>query len=233
MKKYILMNQKVYDELSSEYDERAEESFSCNERVSRGFVSYLKSNFRNPKVLELGCGSGLNLSIFEREGFETYCVDISRKMIEVSRKRAPNTKYLLSDFLECDFGDLKFEGVFASAFIHLFSKEDALIVLDKIKSLLSPNGILFLSTTLHKESEEGFYEKSDYSTKLKRFRKKWEINELMSTLKGLDLKILGSDLSIEFDRRKMWINFILIPRLTIKSIIVQNETNKTWREKCQ
>ena len=224
MKDYILINQKAYDQLSGEYDERARESFSCNEIMSRGFINYLKSNFRNSRVLELGCGNGVNLSIFEREGFETYCIDISKKMIEISKKRAPNTEYFLGDFLEHDFEDLKFEGIFASAFIHLFSKEDAITVLNKIKHLLSPNGILFLSTTLHKQPGEGFYEKSDYSTKLKRFRKKWEINELRNTLKNLDLDVLNSNLSIEIDRSKMWINFILIPKSNIKSAIVKNET---------
>ncbi len=214
MESYTVLNQRAYDKLSSEYDGRARASLVHNQRISRPFVEYLKNHFDYARVLELGCGNGLNLGIFENEGFETYAIDISNKMIRVARRRAPNTNFVSGDFLEYDFGDLHFQGMFASAFIHLFSKEDAVKVLGKARNLLIPGGILYLSTTLHQVSEEGYFEKSDYNTRTRRFRKKWRLDELKEVLDSLNFQVIRSENYAERERRKLWINLSLVPDVT-------------------
>jgi len=137
MRDYVIINKKVYNNLAKEYGKRVKKCFFHNERITKPFIEYLKQNINMPKILELGCGNGLNLVAFEKEGLEPFAIDISNKMIGISKKRTINTKYFYGDFLEYDFKDLKFDGIFASAFIHLFSKKDAILVLEKIKNLLT------------------------------------------------------------------------------------------------
>ena len=223
MRDYVIINKKVYNNLAKEYCKRVKKCFFHNERITKPFIEYLKQNINMPKILELGCGNGLNLVAFEKEGLEPFAIDISNKMIGISKKRTINTKYFYGDFLEYDFKDLKFDGIFASAFIHLFSKKDAILVLEKIKNLLTNKGIIFLSTTIHQNSEEGFFEKEDYCGGFKRFRKKWIINELINTLKDLKFQIIRWDFYLEEERKKLWVNLILAPNLITP---IQNISNK-------
>ena len=209
MKDYVKVNQKVYDRLAREYNERLKDYMISDRKITAPFINYLKDKFDNATILELGPGSGLCLSYFEFEGFQTTAIDISKEILSVSKKNAPKTKYLFGDFLEYDFGTSKFEGIFAKAFIHLFPKKDALFVLRKILGLLTKNGVAFIGTTIHKKSEEGFFEKSDYKEKLKRFRKKWTEKELIEEVEKVGFKILKKAHHSEPDKNKNWINLLL------------------------
>ncbi len=210
MKEYIKTNQEVYDNLAEEYKQKMHDYVISDRRISAPFIDYLKNNFSKIRVLELGPGSGLVLSYFEKEGFKTTAIDISRKLLRVSQETAPKTRYLFGDFLAFDFGKLKLEGIFAKAFIHLFPKEDAQIVLKKIFDLLENNGAAFIATTIHEKSEEGFFEKTDYNQKMKRFRKRWVESELLEEITKIGFTIYHKDYNIEPDKEKKWVNLVVV-----------------------
>ncbi len=136
MKEYIKINKKCYDKLANEYENRKKKYLVSDGQLVKPFIDYLKKHFDKIKVLELGPGSGLCLSFFEKEGFDTTAIDISEKMIKVSKKTASKTKYILENFLEYNFDEHKYDGILAKAFIHLFPKKDAAIALKKIFDLL-------------------------------------------------------------------------------------------------
>jgi len=212
MKDYIKLNQKTYDRVAKEYRERAKEYIVSEKNITSPFINYLKKHFKSIKVLELGPGSGLALSYLNDEGFDTTAIDISKEIIKISRERSPKTKYIHSDFLKFDFGKIKFEGVFAKAFIHLFPKKDAIIVLRKIYNLLVSNGVVYLATTVHEESEEGFFEKLDYKEKLKRFRKRWMEEELIEEVRKIGFEIVIKNYTDEEDKNKKWVNLYLVKK---------------------
>ncbi len=210
MKEYIKTNQEVYDNLAEEYKQKMHDYVISDRRISAPFIDYLKNHFNKIRVLELGPGSGLVLSYFEKEGFKTTAIDISRKLLRVSQETAPKTRYLFGDFLAFDFGKSKLEGIFAKAFIHLFPKEDAQIVLKKIFDLLENNGAAFIATTIHEKSEEGFFEKTDYNQKMKRFRKRWVESELLEEITKIGFTIYHKDYNIEPDKEKKWVNLVVV-----------------------
>lgn len=209
MKDYISINKKAYDKLAKEYQTRMKRYVKSDHVITTPFIDYLKKVFPKVKVLELGPGSGLNLSFFEKERFSTWAIDISKNIIQVSKKNSPKTTYMLGDFLEYNFKELRFEGIFAKAFIHLFPTKDALKVFEKIKKLLVSDGLLFLATTIHPKPEEGYFEKEDYEAKLKRFRKKWTEKELIETLRKMGFKIIHKDYHRPRNENKVWINILL------------------------
>ena len=209
MKEYVKTNQKAYDNLAKEYKQRMQDYVISDRKITAPFIDYLKNHFDKIRVLEIGPGSGLNLSYFENEGFGTTAIDISKKILRVSKETAPKTKYIFGDFLTFDFGKSKFEGIFTKAFIHLFPKEDAIIVLEKIFDLLEERGAAFIATTIHEKSEEGFFEKSDYNKKMKRYRKKWTESELLEEVIKVGFTIFDKSYNIEPDKNKKWINLIV------------------------
>jgi len=210
MKDYIKINQEVYDALALEYGQRIEHYKNAKIKLCQPFIDELKCNFVNPTVLELGCGAGLNLMYFEQEKFKTTAIEISEKMIQVSKEIAPKTAYIHDEFLEHDFGKAKFHGIFAHSFIHLFTKEDAAIVMKKINALLVDKGVLFIGTTKHKESKEGYVRKHDYqSSKLARFRREWKKEDLLEFLQSFGFKIFRIGEFEEPDKQKSWVWVVL------------------------
>lgn len=204
---YLDVNRKAYDETAGEYSERVKIYAESDKEILEPFISLMKEKFDTPKVLELGPGSGLALKFFVDAGFETKAIDFSSKIIEVARKTTPSTEFVEADFLEHEFNE-KFDGVFAKAFIHLFPKEDALRVFDKVRELLNPSGLFYLSTTVHDVSDEGFFEKRDYEKRSLRFRRRWTEEELLEVLKDKGFEIVKKFYSEEKNFGKRWITLI-------------------------
>lgn len=214
MKDYLQKNMQTYDLLAEEYKKRKKNYENSDRQIIKPFIDYLKENFDTPNVLELGPGSGLALKIFSEEGFNTTAIDISKNIIEISKECSPKTSYLWGDFLEYDFGKAKYDGIFAKAFIHLFPKKDAILVIKKMRGLLSPKGMIFIGTTLHDKPEEGFAKKEDYPNEPERFRKKWTEKELYEVADKLSLNVVTTALNFEKDKNKVWIKFLLIKKET-------------------
>lgn len=192
MREYIEINKWAYETLAFEYNEKWKKYVPAEKQVLKPLENCLKKDFKNSiMVLDVGCGVGLDSYILSEAGFEVRGLDISPKMIEYAKKNAPKATFSVGDFLEAKFED-KFHGIILSAFIHLFPKKDTLEVLEKAKSLLVPGGYGIISTTQNAESKEGYYEKSEYSKKIKRFRKFWVKKELLDVLENSGLKVVST-----------------------------------------
>lgn len=207
-------NKKAYDLTAREYSERRSIHEKNNKQITSRFLGLLMERFpgRKPSdlsVLDVGVGSGLDLQIFSEKGLKTYGIDISSEMIEVAKQVSPESVYYCGNFLERDFKQQKFSAVYAQAFIHLFPKETARKVLEKMLSLLEPEGLIHFSTTVHEKGLEGLEEKKDYQAKVKRYRKRWELPELNSFLK----EIPGTELLLQYQiigpLGKHWVNTVL------------------------
>ena len=217
MKEYIRINRESYDTLYEEYDKRANaraikksEYEESEESLGMPILNLAKQSFSQISVLEIGPGSGEMSAFFEKNGCRTIAVELSPKMAEIAKIRSPNTVFLVADILETDFLNNQFEIIYAGAIIHLFPLNDALELLRKVHLWLKPNGFLFINTTLHDISFEGFEEKTDYGITIKRFRRKWCEEELISALKEYGLKIITRMSTFEQDRRKRWIAYICV-----------------------
>jgi ubiquinone/menaquinone biosynthesis C-methylase UbiE len=130
-------NRAAYDSLAQKYAQRRKILRPNNEKLIEIYDSYIRklSSKQNPSVLDVGVGSGLNLSIFEAKGYETFGIEISDKMIEVAKQVAPNSVYYHGDFMQYQF-DRRFDGVYAQAFIHLFPKQDVRGVFERFFEVL-------------------------------------------------------------------------------------------------
>jgi SAM-dependent methyltransferase len=209
-------NRKVYDAAALEYDKReTEEGFSMKndpilvaallKHIEEGFPDIEHSKLA---ILDVGPGAGVNLRMFADAGFETHGIDISAKMLDVAKKRSPDTHYHSGDFLQYPL-PRKFHGIMAKAFIHLFPANIALQMVEKMRDSLETGGVLFLATTTHGISGEGWERKHDFQVELKRYRKRWtkeQFLEFLGSIKGLQI-IERSDM--EDPSGKPWMNFTL------------------------
>ena len=82
-------NRKAYDSVAEEYSQRRPILDNNNRKVIGIFIDFLDKRYANRdrndmSILDVGIGSGLDLGIFNEQGYKTFGNDISEKMIEVA-----------------------------------------------------------------------------------------------------------------------------------------------------
>jgi SAM-dependent methyltransferase len=206
-------NKSAYDATASEYSKRKDLMAQNNRKVIETYATFLDKRFpgrerKDMSILDIGVGSGLDLSIFHELGYQTFGNDMSEKMIEEARKNSPESVFYCSDFTEYRFGR-KFSGLYAQAFIHLFPKNLVHSLFEKMFTMLEPEGLIHFSTTIHDKPSEEFREKIDYETKVRRFRKWWTLEELNGFLKEIpNIEVLHQYI-VSDPLEKQWVNTIV------------------------
>ena len=203
---YIDINRQAFDQLSSDYLNRAN-SKSVYETPASVLVAHVLDFFEPGAVLEaleVGPGAGEALSVFHASGCITTAVELSAAIIEIAKIQSPYTKFIQGNILEINFDDHQFDVIFAGALVHLFPKHDATNLLKLFDKWLRKDGILFLSTTVHDLPDEGFFIKSDYNHSIKRFRKKWTEPEFKNFVEER-FDIQRTLHTSEPDRNKKWV----------------------------
>ena len=73
------------------------------------------------KVLDIGCGVGLDLYILSQHRFDVHGLDICPEMVGYARENVSDAHVSQGDFLNGSIDDV-FNGVVMDAFLHLFPK---------------------------------------------------------------------------------------------------------------
>ena len=205
-KKSDSIHAKTYDSVAKEYRERLQKARAIKKETTQILLDYLEPGNR---VLDLGCAVGYDTKMLARK-CNVLGLDISPEMVKLAQQenaRNHKVKIIQGDFLAVRFKE-KFDGIFANAFIHLFSTGTDRKVFEKMRVLLREGGVAYIATTRSKKSREGWYYKKDYKSKEKRFRKYWRKTELSQALQAAGFKIIRS---FEFDDPfgKHQMNFIV------------------------
>ncbi len=100
----------------------------------------------NGPVLELGCGTGRVLLPVAREGIDCVGLDASPAMLDTLRRKHPpdNLRLVEGTLQEFDLGAARFALIFSAfrVFQHLYTVEDQLACLDRVRRHLAPGGAL-------------------------------------------------------------------------------------------
>lgn len=96
---------------------------------------------KSDKVLDLGCGDGLNSTILQDLGISNVIgVDISKPLLQHAQKNSPKTKFYVGSAEKIPFKDRTFSIVFVdSVFHHLLDYDKAIT---EIRRVLKINGYL-------------------------------------------------------------------------------------------
>lgn len=141
--------------------------------LAANYFSIPKKERSKVKILELGCGSGANLWMIAREGFNTYGQDISRAGIELSKKMLKD--YDLNATLSvCNFKELDYPNNFFDAIVDVVSLQHTDLAghaesLAEIYRCLKPGGRFFSyhlgdKSFSYKEHKGGYVDDSTVET---------------------------------------------------------------------
>src|SRR3989304_3990742 len=168
----------VYDELAHFWGD----DFTLHDWGQKELAEFAELVKKNGgRVLDCGCGSGVqSKELFDR-GLEVVGVDLSPKMVSEAKKRVPKAKFAVGDMTKMNFAKGSFGGVYAGASLLHIPKKLVPKVLKSINKMLKNGGILYLEL---KEGEgEGEVVDERFGKKLRRFFsffKTAEIKKLLS-----------------------------------------------------
>ena len=169
---YINTNKKCYNAFADDYQARYNAGEMAKQLV-RIINKALKEKVRkyDYRILELGCGTGNILEGFKilqekfhnKYKYNLYAIDFSKKMIAYAKDKYQdanivnkNALTLSDNILSLPFKKKeKFDIIIMVAFIHLFPRKDAEKLLNNIKGLLNPNGLIYIDTTKASEFKDG------------------------------------------------------------------------------
>lgn len=130
---------------AEEYDKQRKSLIPCFDDLYDITLDLANSGEKNPKILDLGAGTGLLTKyLFEKyKKAEFTLIDMSEEMLKIAKnrfKRHDNFKYIVADYSEHDFKD-SFDIIVSSLSIHHLKDFDKQILYKKIYNSLNEYGI--------------------------------------------------------------------------------------------
>lgn len=96
-------------------------------------------------ILDAGCGLGEVARILVRKGFQVTGIDISQKMIEIARHRAPDAEFELGDMSALEFDDETFDGIVSTYAVFHVPRTKHLGMFKDFYRVLKKDGALLFS----------------------------------------------------------------------------------------
>ena len=129
---------------SSKTDELTEKYSKTNDLFSRLFIKYLSTG---SKVLDIGCGSGRDITGLIKKGFAVRGADSSKAMIDSAVIRYPELtdKIVLSGLPDLPGIDTAYNGILCSAVLQHIPDSNLYESFRRIRELLEDEGIFVVS----------------------------------------------------------------------------------------
>lgn len=148
--------QKKFDDISKKYDEQRRKFIPCFDDFYGMLVSVASVNTENPKILDIGAGTGL-LSAFLMKRYPNASftlIDISEKMLDIAKDRFrgnSNVEFIVADYSKCSFIK-KYDMVVSALSIHHLEDKEKKEIYKKSYSLLRQNGIIINADQVYGET---------------------------------------------------------------------------------
>src|SRR5512143_2026045 len=96
-------------------------------------------------ILDVGCGTGAHLELYQRYGCNLYGIDLSPSMLEIARMRLGDSARLeLGDATRMPYEDRKFDLVLCMLSLHEMREQTRSGVLTEMKRVLKEEGRILL-----------------------------------------------------------------------------------------
>lgn len=175
-----MLSDKGFDLWADNYDENVEVSDNDNTYPFAGYKRILneiyncvlKGSLKN--VLDIGFGTGTLTSKLYENGCNVYGQDFSDKMVNLAKKKMPNSQLFKGDFskgLVKELKEQKYDAIIATYSLHHLSDKDKVIFLKELLLLLNKGGMIFIG-------DVAFETRSDLDECKKQCSSHWDNEEI-------------------------------------------------------
>ena len=116
--------------------------FSGQQDMSWPYSDFLPHLSPNSSILDLGCGSGRDLTHFHKRGFQVEGLEGSSKLCKIAREKS-QVHVIQQDFNELTLESQKYDGIFANAVLMHVSPDKREKFINQIWKSLKPNGVFY------------------------------------------------------------------------------------------
>ena len=106
------------------------------------------------KTADIGCGNGRDANWLAKKGFKVFGFDSSKELLAIASQLFPNIRFQQSSLPDLEEITDQYENVICETVIMHLPQDQVTRVLDSLRRILSPNGILYLSWRVT-EGEDG------------------------------------------------------------------------------
>ena len=221
------LSKKFYNKLYLKKGVNAQRKYP-NEELSRFMGRNLfwipQEKRKKIKVLETGCGSGGNIGMIAKEGFEAHGIDNSQNAIDVCKKNL-KSQNLNAKLRVLDMQNLNYKKNSIDIVVDIFSsccldQSGGLNYLKEVKKILKKDGIFF-----------SYFPSKKSDTWLKEKSKKNKIDNF--TLKGIFRKsapYYGNNYSLRFLNSKEYVKILKNLKFKIKYLETTSRTYRSQKE---
>ena len=152
------------------YDEEfwnkyAEENESRNNEEFTKFLTNLAKSLHCTSVLEIGCGTGIDLRKFD-DSFEIHGVDLNEHALELAKKNIPKAEFYKESITKLPFKDTSIDFIFTHKLLNYLDDE----ILDNgVSEMFRVAKRYIVNCELFGESEEKIDDEMKYRNMLKRW----------------------------------------------------------------
>lgn len=133
-------NKNCYNASAEKFSGRRQDVWNEMEFLFRDFLK------KDDKTLDLGCGNGRFFELIKKLGADYTGIDNSKKLIEIAKRKYPETNFLIGDALNLPFPKNHFDKICAIALLHhIPSKELRKQALAEVWRVLKKDGIFILT----------------------------------------------------------------------------------------
>lgn len=111
---------------------------------------------KNPKILEIGVGTGNLASKFLNSNYEIIGIDQSREMLSVAKEKYPSLKVRLGEFLKILYDNKSFDIIISTYAFHHLNEDEKCIAIEEMIRVLKDDGVIIIGDLMFesKDSEE-------------------------------------------------------------------------------
>ena len=147
------------------WDNYADENESRNNDEFTKFLTDLARSLHCSSVLEIGCGTGIDLKKFD-ESFEIHGVDLNDHALELAKKNIPNGKFYKENITKLPFENTSVDFVFTHKLLNYLDDE----TLDKgVSEMFRVSKKYIVNCELFGETEESINDEMKSRNMLKRW----------------------------------------------------------------
>ncbi|MBC2582434.1 class I SAM-dependent methyltransferase [Clostridium sp. DJ247] len=123
------------------------------------------------RILDVGCGYGRTLNELYSKGFKNLCgIDFSNRMIERGRKQFPWLNLTVQEDKKIPYEDNSFNSIILFAVLTCIVDDgDQIFLMNEIKRVLKPNGILYINDFLLNTDERNIKRYKIYEDKYNKY----------------------------------------------------------------
>ncbi|MEX0861655.1 class I SAM-dependent methyltransferase [Nitrosopumilus sp.] len=152
-------NEEFWDKYADENEEKYNEEFA-------NFTKDLATSLRCTSVLEIGCGTGIDLRMFS-ESFQIYGVDLNGHALDIAKKKLSVVNFKKASITELPFGDSSIDFVFTHGLMNYLDD----ITLEKgISEMYRVAGKYIMNCEKFEETEKQI----DKNQKFRNMQNRWQ-----------------------------------------------------------